>query len=458
MTANPTAATRRLAEFAATLTYDDIPESVQRLMPTLLIDLFRVAAVGRNTAWVERAEKALSSLGGTSSARTFYSQRRMDPVRAAYLNGVIAGSLDWDDSHIAAIVHPGVVIWPAALAAAEIADADGRALIEAVTAAYEVAIRIGISVQPDHSLRGFQGTPTCGVFGAAIAAGRLLGLDADGLQNALGLTASYASGLAQFFLSGSDVKRLHAGKAAAQGLEAALLAKAGLSGPPDAIEGTQGFGQAVSDTFDAGKIIDGLGSRYWINSISLKVHAGTVRFQAAIEAGEALARAGVDIAAIDHIEIGVPRLLINKLTYNAPIDQQSALVSAPFAVAMALCLTPHRPAPLVVTLDDFGNYVHDPVVRGIAARTHCVLDPEIDAAMTAEYVPARVTVTLKSGEVVERTIPKPKGCPENPITPEEVSQRYRMAVGAHRTAQQAESWLELARNVADLPRAALLME
>src|SRR5690606_39164031 len=108
-----------------------------------------------------------------------------------------------------------------------------------------VAIRIGMSVQPDHSLRGFQGTPTCGVFGAAIAAGRLLGLDADGLQNALGLAASYSSGLSQFFVSGSDVKRLHAGKAAAQGLEAALLAQAGLSGPPDAIEGAQGFGQAV---------------------------------------------------------------------------------------------------------------------------------------------------------------------------------------------------------------------
>ncbi|GGE52584.1 hypothetical protein GCM10007276_32000 [Agaricicola taiwanensis] len=458
MSAVTTGATRRLAEFAAALSYDDIPAEVQRLMPTLLIDLFRVAAVGRNTTWVAQAEKTLSSLGGAPAASLFYSDRKADPIRAAYLNGVIAGSLDWDDSHIAAIVHPGVVIWPAALAAAEMVDADGRALVEAVTAAYEVAIRIGISVQPDHSLRGFQGTPACGVFGAAVAAARLFGLDADGIQNALGLTASYASGLAQFFVSGSDVKRLHAGKAAAQGLEAAILARAGLTGPPDAIEGSQGFGQAVSDSFDAARITEGLGSRYWINSISLKVHAGTVRFQAAIEAGEALAREGVDIAEIERIEIGVPRLLINKLTYNDPIDQQAALVSAPFAVALALWLTPRRPAPLVVGLDDFATYVHDPVIRGVATRTQCVFDPDIDAAMTAEYVPARVKVTLRNGRSIEKIIPKPKGCPENPITPEEVSARYRLAVAAHRAPDQAEAWLGKARDVARLSRASALMD
>lgn len=457
MTQNITGATRQFAEFAAGLRYEDIPEQVRGLMPVLLIDLFRVAAIGRDKGWTARAEQVLNTLGGTELASLLYSDRRADPVRAAYLNGVIAGSLDWDDSHIAAIIHPGVVIWPAALAAAEIADADGRTLVEAVTAAYEVAIRIGMSVQPDHSLRGFQGTPTCGVFGAAIAAGRLLGLDADGLQNALGLAASYSSGLSQFFVSGSDVKRLHAGKAAAQGLEAALLAQAGLSGPPDAIEGAQGFGQAVSNTFDPAKLTRDLGSHYWITSISLKVHAGTVRLQAAIEAAEAMSRDGVRMEDVARIEIGVPRILLGKLSFNAPRDHQQALVSAPFAVALALHLAPQREGTLVLGIDDFGDWVDDAAIRDLSARTECVFDAEIDAAMTSEYVPARVTAWLHDGRVVQKHIPVPKGCPQNPIQPDDVSERFRRAAAPYRTPQQIEDWLVRARNVAELPKAVELM-
>ncbi len=452
-----TMATRAFAEFAAALTLDTLPPRMRTLLPTLLIDYFRAGAIGGSQDWVGKACRVLDGLSGPRRCAILFSETKADPVRAAYQNGVIAGSLDWDDSHIAAIIHPGIVIWPAAFAAAELAGASGARLLEAAAAGYEVAIRIGMSLQPDHSLRGFQGTPTCGVFGAAVTAGLLLGMNADGLQSALGLAASYASGLSQFFISGSDVKRLHAGKAAAAGVEIALLARAGMTGPPDAIEGTQGFCRAASDTFDPQMLTDGLGERFWTEAISLKVHAGTVRLQAAIEAIEHICRQGVGPAGIAHIEIGVPRILIGKLTWNAPVDQQQAQMSAPFAVAMTTFLTHSRPAPLILGIEDFGTMVIDPDVRDLASRTDCVFDPAIDAAMTKEVVPARVTVTLHDGRVLEHTVTQPKGCPDNPITDAEVRDRFRLMAARVGSAAAIEAWLAKAERVQQLSHAAELM-
>ncbi|MEX2451885.1 MAG: MmgE/PrpD family protein [Rhodospirillales bacterium] len=454
---SPPPATRLLAEFAADLSYDALPDRIQELMPILLTDLFRAAAVGRTMPWVEPAERVQMSLSGAPTSSIFFSDERADPVRAAYINGVIAGSLDWDDSHIAAIIHPGIVIWPAALAVAEKTKASGRALVEAVTAGYEGAIRIGIAGQPDHSLRGFQGTPTCGTFGAAIASARLLGLDAKGIQNAIGIAASYAGGISQFFVSGSDVKRLHAGKAAAHGIEAALMAQTGLSGPPDAIEGRQGFGPAFSDSFDAAVIERDLGSHYWIDSICLKVHAGTVRLQAAIEAAEQLVRQGVTPDRIERVEIGVPQLLMGKLTWNEPVDHQQAQMSAPFAVAMTFMLAPERPDPFVLGIDDFGVCVKEAPVRDLSKRTVCVVDDAIDKQMTKEYVPARVSVFLKDGKRLDATVIKPRGCPDNPITADEVRERFRLMAGRYMAETVIERWLEAAGAVHTLPSAADLM-
>lgn len=124
-------ATQRLAEFTAALRCSDLPAPVRAQMGVLLIDFFRVAAVGAGTPWVARLKNALPALDGAPLAAVLYSDQRADPVRAAYLNGVIAGSLDWDDMHVGAMLHPGVVVWPAVLAAGELTQADGKSLTAA---------------------------------------------------------------------------------------------------------------------------------------------------------------------------------------------------------------------------------------------------------------------------------------------------------------------------------------
>lgn len=450
-------ATQQLARFSAGLRYENLTARVKELLPILLIDLFRAGAIGQKQAWTRKAAEVLLAASNTPAASILYSKKRADPVRAAYLNGVITGSLDWDDSHIAAIIHPGIVIWPAAFASAEVSGASGIRVAVAVAAGYETAIRIGMSVQPDHALRGFQGTPTCGVFGAAVTAGLLYGLDEVGLGNALGIAASYASGLSQFFVSGSDVKRLHAGKAAAAGVEIALLAKAGMTGPVDAIEGAQGFGRAFSNSFEPSKIVSELGSRYWLEAIALKVHAGTVRLQAAIEAAEMLARGGVRPEDIADIEIGVPEILMGKLTWNQPVDQQQAQMSAPFAVAMTFFLIALRPGPLIVGLDDFGVMVSDRAVRDLASRTNCVVDEEIDRQMTEHYVPARVTVRLRDGSERTEKVILPRGCSQNPITAREVRERFSISTKDLLPAAEGETWLAKAMDFHRLGNFADLM-
>lgn len=446
----PPRITQLLADFAAGLHYEELPEPVRRLMPMLLIDVFRAAAIGIRTPWAGTAAGIMRSLGGNPESSIFFRAERTDLVRAAYLNGVICGSLDWDDSHVAALIHPGVVIWPAALAIGEKLGVNGRELLTAVAIGYEVAIRIGMSIQPNHSKRGFQGTPTCGVFGAATACAKLLALEPAGIRNALGIAASFASGIAQFFLSGSDVKRLHAGKAAANGVEAALFAAAGLSGPADAIEGRQGFARAFSNTFDAAIPAARLGSHYWTTSISLKAHAGTARLQASIEAAAALARDGVMVEQVEKMAIGVNRAAVGKITVSRPVDHQQALISAPFAAAMALTLAPQRPQPLVLTLDDFRECLDDKRIQALAARTECVVDDEIERLTTHEYVPGRVIACLRDGRRLERLVVKPKGCPDNPFTEQEVCDRLRLAAAPHVTGAALERWLDMARNLAAL--------
>ncbi|MBI4195873.1 MAG: MmgE/PrpD family protein [Betaproteobacteria bacterium] len=449
--------TAQLARFAAALRWDDLPPDVRRFMPVLLVDIFRAGAVGYDMPWTRKVRDLHAGSTGPRRASVLYSDVRMDVVRAAFVNGTACGSLDWDDAHVAAILHPGIVVWPAALAVAETAGSSGNELLAAVAAGYEVAIRVGMSIQPEHSLRGFQGTPACGVFGAAAACARLLQLDVGRTRDALGIAATFACGLSQFFVSGSDIKRFHAGKAAANGMEAALLAQAGLTGPPDAIEGTQGFARAFSDRFDPETAVSALGEDYRLSWVSLKPHAVSVRMQAAIEAAAALALSSVTVDAVLSMEIGVHGAMMGKLTSSTPGDQQQAQLSTPFAVALALMLAPERGATLALSTDDFNTYLHHPVVRGLAGRATCVVDAEVERLTTREAVPARVTCVLKDGSRRERFVQYPKGCPQNPIGLEEVCARFRNVAASRVAAHEIDTWLEQAMNVERLPNVTPLL-
>jgi 2-methylcitrate dehydratase PrpD len=435
-------AAQTLAEFTAGLCFDTLPAPVRGCLQTLLIDYFRVASLGTGTPWLVKLREGLAAITGTGRASMLYSDDRVDAVRAAYLNGVIAGSLEWDDTHVGAMLHPGVTVWPAALAVGQMTGASGTEIIAAVAAGYEVMIRVGLSVQPTHFRRGFQSTATCGVFGAAAAAAKLLGLDATGIRNALGIAGSYAGGVTQFFLSGSEVKRLHAGKASSAGVEAALFAQAGLSGPPDVLEGRQGFAHALADAFDADAISAGLGEEFHILRLQMKAHAVSARVLAAAEAAEMLVGQGVSPDAIARVVIGVPQVIMGRLTNNTPADLQQAQMSSPFAVAMALALTPERPSPLVISVDDCAMALERSDIRDLSRRITCELDPEIEATSTTEFVSARVIVLLHDGTRREQIVLRPLGSPDRPMTIGDLRERFRVVTQGRVAAAELDAWID----------------
>ena len=221
-----TGTTKVLADFAAQLRCDDLPAAI---MDTARRSSSRLSACGFD--WRRHAvERLVARLYARTQSQGLSAgvvwERRLDPVSASFLNTVYAGSIDADDTHVGSMLHPGAIVFSAALAVC--ANASGGEFLAAVAAGYEAMIRIGLSIQPTHFRRGFQSTATCGGFGAAVAASRLLFAGKrDGgrrIAESIGLVASFSGGLTQFYQSGSTVKRIHAARAAENGVAAALLA------------------------------------------------------------------------------------------------------------------------------------------------------------------------------------------------------------------------------------------
>src|SRR5882724_10131853 len=257
--------TMALASFAAGLDVGKLPAEVRQKLGWLLLDHLRVCSIGARLPWSDWSRRYASLVGRAGASHVLFSAETFNPQHATFLNVAFGSSFDADDTHVGAMLHPGVAAWSSALAVAEHTGASGPEVLAAVVAGYETTIRIGLAVQPSHFKRGFQSTGTCDGFGTAAAAGRLLfrGKDSERrIAEAMGLAGGYAGGVAQFYCSGGSAKRIHAAHAAEGGVAAALLAAEGYGGPNDIIEGQGGFARAYADAWNPALIEDGLGRRF----------------------------------------------------------------------------------------------------------------------------------------------------------------------------------------------------
>jgi 2-methylcitrate dehydratase PrpD len=239
-------ATAAIVEFVGELRHAALPDEVRHYARRHLLDTVGVMIAGAGGDVATRAEAVLAAARPAGRIPVPGRARRADLIDAAFLGGTAAHGIELDDGFRQGSVHPGCVVVPAVLALGYDRHADGREVMEAIVAGYEAVIAIGRACHPDLRQRGFHPTAAVGVFGSAAAAGKLRGLSADALANALGLAASSAAGLFAFVNGGGDIKRLHAGHAAREGLQAALLAEQGVEGPPDVIEARDGFMQAFA--------------------------------------------------------------------------------------------------------------------------------------------------------------------------------------------------------------------
>ncbi|MGY8960684.1 MAG: MmgE/PrpD family protein, partial [Alphaproteobacteria bacterium] len=260
------------------------------------------------------------------------------PPAAALINGTMAHSLDFDDTHAEGSLHSSAPIVPAALAAAEMAGASGKDFIAAIVAGYEVQIRLSLALGPsDHYDRGFHPTATCGVFGATVAAGKLLGLDAAAMENAFGVALSQAAGSMQFLADGAWTKRSHVGQAAQNGLMCAVLASEGFVGPLQAIEGERGFLHAYAPNGDVSKVMEGLGETWRTLELAVKPYPSCRYTHAAMDALAELRRDhDFDIEDIDSIEIGLPETGW-KIVGHPAVDKQNPTSIVDGQFSMPFC-------------------------------------------------------------------------------------------------------------------------
>jgi 2-methylcitrate dehydratase PrpD len=451
------APTFALGQFAASLQGDSLPGDVKTTLGELFLDYVRVASIGSAMPWSAWADAYMAHLGGQGRAAVLFRPQRRDPVRAAFLNATYAGSIDADDTHVGSMLHPGSIVFSAALALADEVGAGGKGFIAAVAAGYEAMIRIGLSIQPSHFRRGFQSTATCGGFGAAVAAARLA---FNGQQRAdhkiassIGLVASFSGGLTQFYKSGSTVKRIHAARAAENGVAAALLARQGFTGPEDILEGANGFARAYADAADFGILTSGLGSDYLLREVTVKGHACSARVQAAVEGILDLCRQNrVNCDDVTDVFIGIPAVILGRLTIPRPVDLQAAQMSLPHSAALAVAMGPIADEGFALGVPDYESSLDDAQVKRIEACVRCEVDPEVEAATTAEAVPARVTITMKDGASHSTFIPAPKGSPSRPFTHADHVARFRRELTKRLTGKTCDEIVQIAENLADLDK------
>ena len=384
--------TGRLLAFVGSLQWEALDKDVQHAAKRHVLDTVGVMIAGGVGDVATKAEAVLGTIRPAGSVPVPGRTRRADMLDAAMLGGTGGHGIELDDGYRQGSVHPGVAVVPAIWSAAYGQNISGIKLLEAAIAGYETVTSVARTAHPDLRRRGFHPTGVVGSLGAAIASGRLLGLSRDQLSNALGLAASSSAGLFAFLGGGADVKRLHAGHAAREGLFAALLAKSDVAGPPDILEASDGFFQA----FAIGKGASPRGFdlppaiAFGITDCYVKPYACCRHLQPAVEALMALRNEhGIDENSVQSIEVETYGIAAEH-AHTGWSDFASAQLSFPFIMALGLRFGR-------IDLSHFKDDVRrDESIPSICKRVHVSVSPELDRTYPDKR-PARVTLRTAKG-------------------------------------------------------------
>jgi len=424
---------QQLAEFSASVTFTSLPPAVVSSIKNRLLDTIGVclAAVPLETS--RMAVQLAAGWGAADEATVIGFPHRLSTGAAAFVNGVLAHTLDFDDTHLPSVLHPSATILPVALAVAESTGAASEEMLAAAAVGYEVCIRTGMAGY-DRTLgnsvffeHGWHATSICGTLAGAAVAAKLYGLDVTGIGNALGIAASMASGILEGNRVGGTVKRLHCGWAAHAGIGAAQAARAGFTGPASALEGRFGFYRAFCRGFlDSEEITRGLGSEWSIPAIFFKPYPANHFTHAGIDAAIAL-REVVALDQIASIELRVPAAVLRTIAEPAmskarPQTGYQAQFSGPFTVAAALS----GGTGLGLYLDDLTDArVHDEQVLQLAAKVRCIADSECDAIFPIQF-PAILRIRTRDGAVHERKVLANRGGERNPLSAAELELKFTL--------------------------------
>jgi len=419
-----TTASTRLAEFCASIRWDELPAAVRARMQELMLDHLGVALGGSAAPSSKVGFELIADEHRANAASVIGAGFETSAAWAALANGLSAHALEMDDVTRDSSLHPGVTVIPAALAVAEERRSRTSELLVAVVAGYEVTMRVGAALNPASAYaRGFHPTGVAGAFGAAVSAGKLLGLDADALGRAMGIAGTMASGSLEYLSDGAWTKRLNAGWAAHAGVVAAQFAARGFTGPATALDGRLGALHAYSDAANAERLVARLGQDFEIMRVGVKPYPCCRYNHGLIDCALALREKHeirpADVRAMRLAVLGGGWLLVaepleQKRNPNGTVDAQ---FSAPYAAAVAL-------ARGRVRLADYSDdSIADPEVRSLMSRTDCYRDPSFDARYPGVW-PAAVEIQTTDGRVLREQIDYAFGEPENPVSGEALIAKF----------------------------------
>jgi 2-methylcitrate dehydratase PrpD len=421
--------TRLLADFLARTSWSDLPRDVIVDTQRSILDWLGSAMAGSIEPPARMAQQVVAGLGACDEA-TVFSGRRSSAAGAALANGVASHILELDDIHKASTVHAAAPVIPAALGVAERESEDGRAFMLAVALGYEAALRVGEAVNPSH-YEFWHPTGTVATFGAAAAAGSLIGLDASAMLDALGSAGTQAAGLWEFNADGAMSKHLHPGKAAFNGVLSADLARAGFTGATRILEGKRGVFRAMSRSFDESRVTDGLGERWKISENCYKIWSCCGHTHSAVDVAVELRRerGWRDDAALGelravHIETYGPGFEIVK--EMNPVTPFQAKFSIAYCVAAGLLYGG-------ATLDAFSaehfadGTLADADVAAMLAKTTVAVADDLTRKYPAAW-PTRVTFTFADGTTITRASDFPVGNPENPVSTAQLEEKFATLV------------------------------
>lgn len=464
MNTEETSVTKEVAQFVAHLTYEALPDEALRIGKRCILDGLGLILAGS----FEKCTRVLIKFCEDTGRNKGSSVLGANPVQlsapsAALINGTAGHAMDWDDSQLSIspdriyglLTHPTIPPLTASLAVSEeIGQVSGKKFITAFLAGFEVECKIAEAINPDHYKKGFHSSGTVGTFGAAIAAAKLLGLNERQIRHTIGISASMASGIRTNF--GTMTKPLHVGRAAGNGVTAAILAKNGFEANTDALDGPWGFFSVLGRGVDVDKISGCLGSPHTIvdPGVSIKPYPCGILTHPSMDAMLAIVtERDIQPDDIKEIVLYAGSNILNPIRYQTAHDELEAKFCMPFLLA---AIIRSRKAGV----NEFTQaFVNAPQTRALVGRIRTAFDPDIEAKGW-DKIRSRIELVLNNGQkIVKEADERYRGGPDNPLSDEELQNKFTdcterlLDKAARKNVFQVVGRLENLKNIEELVRA-----
>jgi 2-methylcitrate dehydratase PrpD len=453
------ALTQEVASYVARTRYRDIPADVVQLARGFILDGLGVALAGSTDECSRILQRHIWNANGRGESSIVGTSLSAPAPKAALANGVAGHAMDYDDTQLSTskeavyglLTHPTTPVLAAVLAIGEKEKISGEEFVLAYVLGVEVECRIADAIHPRHYQSGFHSTATMGGLGAAMAVGKLLRLKEEQLLRTLGIAASMASGLRENF--GTMTKPLHAGRAAENGVNAALLARDGFTAATNILEARRGFFNAMAGGYDESKISGRLGAPYFMKEpgISIKPYpSGSLSHPAQDLILDLVRQHDLRAADIERIEVGTNSNVPNALIYPMPKTALEGKFSIPFCMAIAVL---ERKAGIAQFQD---RKVRDKRVIELMQRVTLYVDDELEK-LGYDQVRSRVRIALKNGRTIEGRYDVARGHPEKPLSWAELGDKFRDCAALVLPDKGSEQAIELIGRLEELKSLSLLV-